>query len=216
MKTAALLLTVLISSSLFAQKAVLIEDGDTQEEIGFNKSLFQTRQKQHPEKTSKSEFFSSFDLRAKRRVGVGLSVAGQLGLLGAFAELNFGVENSTIFGYGTGGSYNSLTLQWKHVFNSQKLTPYVTLGYSRWFSNGQNGSPTQATPSFLSQKLLSDYEKQTGKFGKDLLIPSAGLQYYLLNGPYVGSSLYAEVMMLFSPQAVDSVANGSMGMIYYF
>lgn len=217
MKIALLLSTLFISTSLFAQKAVLIDEGDPTETVVSEKPLFQSRQKQQQhEKVNKSEFLSSFDMRSKRRVGIGISAAGQLGLLGVFTELNFGVENSTIFGYGTGGSYNSLTLQWKHVFNAQKLTPYVTLGYARWFSGGQNGSPTQATPSFLSQKLLNDNEKQTGRFGKDLLIPSAGLQYYLLNGPYVGSSLYAEVMMLFTPQAMDSVANGSMGMIYYF
>jgi len=204
------------STSVFAQKAVLIEEGKPLETVIKENTWFQSKEKQQAP-PPKIDFLNAFDLRGKRRVGAGISLAGQLGLLGAFAELNFGIENSTIIGFGTGGSYSSLTMQWKRVFNAQKLTPYVTLGYSRWFSNGQSGHVANASPSFLSQKLLNETEKQTGRFGKDLIIPSAGLQYYLLNGPYVGSSLYLEVLLLLSPSvSMDSSPTGSLGTIYYF
>jgi len=219
MKKYILIWFLLFVSNSFAQKAVLIEDNELPNEVhvpSFTENNWLSRKNEKPVSTVAQEFSGTLELRSKKRVGLGLGISGQLGMIGAFAELNFGQEDSTIVGFGTGGSYNSLGFQWKHIFNSEKLAPYLTLGYSRWFSGGQNGPITNSTPTFLSEKLLTSYEKETGKFGKDLFIPSAGLQYFLLSGPYVGSSIYIEAMLFISPTVVDTSPIGSLGMIFYF
>jgi hypothetical protein len=200
-------LILTLNLAALAQKAVLIEDP--------SRSLFSNQEKA-TETQRPTSFDNLYDLRAKRRVGVGLSTAGQLGLLGFTAELNFTVSESAVIGFGTGGSYNSITGQWKHVFPGTKLAPYTTIGYSRWFSTGQGGDVNKSSPSFLSQKFLTDTEKQTGKFGKDLLIPSAGLQYHLLSGPYVGASVFVEIMLVASLANLESAPTGALGMNYYF
>jgi hypothetical protein len=213
-----LFLTVLIlTRAIFAQNAVLIEDplSPASDAKSGGWSLFSNKQKAS-ETPRPISFTNLYELRAKKRVGVGISTAGQLGLVGFTAELNFAVDDSAVVGFGTGGAYNSITGQWKHTFSAGKIAPYTTLGYSRWYGNGQGGDVNKTSPGFLSQKFLSDSEKITGKFGKDLFIPSAGLQYYLLSGPYVGASVFVEVMLIINASNLDSAPTGSLGMAYYF
>src|SRR6478735_1797197 len=52
-------------------------------------------------------YSSTLNMREARKVGVGMSVGGQLGLVGIATEFNFEDENSVVAGFGTGPGYNS-------------------------------------------------------------------------------------------------------------
>jgi len=234
---ASLLFLVFILGQFFqtpamAQKAVLIEEAETKglelEDAAVNvgkkvetkletkRSAFM-REHQDVRDLISSEYSSTYGMRADRRVGVGVEAAGQLGMFGVNAELNFALDDSALVGFGGGPQYSSFELGWRHVFNGRAIAPFVGGAFSRWYNNSSTGgSVSSSTPGFLAQNFLNDYERQTGKFALNLLIPSAGLQYNMLNGPYVGTSLYAEVMMLLNVSNLQDVVTGAFGAIYYF
>lgn len=215
----ALICITLFSPRLgFAAPAVLIEEGGKLKNDGWKnmerpvsegKSILQVYQDQ--------EFESAFDLRTKRRVGVGLSLEGQAGFYGGLIELNFAPEDSAITGFGGGAQYNSFSLQWKHIFGGTKVTPYSALGFNRWFSlSGNSKSIGSTNPSFLGSKFLTAEEKATGRFEKNLLSPAIGLQYYQLDGPYKGLGVFVEVVLLMETSDLSPVATGGLGTLYYF
>ncbi len=163
------------------------------------------------------EFESAVSLRTKRRVGAGVLTAGQLGLLGLITELNYSPYHSAVIGFGGGPRYSSLTLQYKYLFGGRVVSPYFTVGYSRWYSNSTQKKPVgRSFPSVLTDKILTDEEKETGIFGKDLLVPSLGIQYTQLYGRSVGTSLYAELVMMVNANDFQATPTGAFGMFYYF
>lgn len=215
----ALLLITLFSPRLgFAAPAVLIEEGNKsisggwksmEKPVSEGKSILQIHQEQ--------EFESAIELRAKRRVGVGLSLEGQSGFYGGLIELNFSPEDSAVTGFGGGTQYNSFSLQWKHVFGGGSVTPYSALGFNRWFSVSGNAKAVGSTnPSFLGSKFLTAEEKATGRFEKNLISPALGLQYYQLDGPYKGLGVFVEVVLLMEVSDLSPVATGGLGTLYYF
>lgn len=160
---------------------------------------------------------SVFEMRSRRRVGVGVATSGQMGLLGALAELNFTPENSAVVGFGGGPKYNAFSAQWKHLFGGQVFSPYSSLGYARWYNaSGQNSSISKSNPTPLASKFLSENEKRTGEFSVNLFTPSLGLQYNRLVGPYTGTSIFAEIVMLIELESFKQAPLGSLGMLYYF
>ena len=216
----------LLSSCFFgakalAQKAVLIEDEAVQvgkkiEKIESRRGSF-LREKKSIQEVFNSEYDSTYSMRADRRVGIGMEVAGKLGLIGANAELNFALDDSALIGFGGGPQYSSFQMGWRHVFNGRSVAPFVGAAFSHWYnSSGSGGYLSGSTPNFLADKFLTDEEKQTGKFAVNLLVPSAGLQYNMLSGPYVGTSLYVEAMALLNLSNLQNVLNGCFGAIYYF
>jgi hypothetical protein len=163
------------------------------------------------------EFSTALEMRARRRVGVGLATSGQLGLAGVLIELNFAATDSFIAGFGGGPKFNSIAFEWKHVFGGKAISPYTTLGYAHWYnSNPKNGKLEKTTPEILGTRFLTSEEKQTGLFAKDFFIPSVGLQYNQLVGPYVGTSFFAEVVLLIEASDLNPVPTGAVGALYYF
>jgi len=232
----ALLLIGLFSPNLgFAAPATLIEDNNKAVEvqtievdgqtIKSSKNSNQWQNRDHALAESRSlneiytgqEFSSAIEMRSRRRVGVGLSTSGQLGLAGAIVELNFAATDSFVAGYGGGPRFNALAFEWKHVFGGRSISPYATLGYAHWFnSNSKGGAIEKTTPAILGSRFLSDEEKSTGVFAKEFLIPSVGLQYNQLVGPSVGTSFFAEVVLLMEASDLSPVPTGSIGALYYF
>lgn len=226
------LIIVFIPLTLFAQKSVLIEDAEDvgsaveKSAVDIEKNvegrLNGRRSGTMSERRSlndvdKTDYDSTYSMRADRRVGLGVEMAGHLGLIGLNAELNFSLDDSAIIGYGGGPQYSSFELGWRHVFGGKSLAPYAGFAFSRWYnSSNSGGSISSTTPGFLAEKFLSSDEMQTGRFTHNFLIPSAGLQFNMLNGPYVGTCLYAEVMMLLDISQLQNVLTGSFGAIYYF
>lgn len=207
----------------FTQQAVLIEEGGVKTDKPTNSSIWIKKDKALSESKPLNEvyadqdFSSAQEMKSKRRVGVGLLTAGQVGLFGAILDLNFTPKNSFTAGFGGGPMFNSISFQWKHSFDGRSINPYAAFGLAYWTSHSGNKEPiNKTTPSFLGDKYLNENEKKEGKFAKGFLIPSAGIQYNQLFGPYVGASLFAEVLLFLDPADLSPTPTGALGTIYYF
>lgn len=164
-----------------------------------------------------SYFNSAFELRQKRRVGVGLTAAGQWGVLGANIELNFTPESSFLTGFGGGGRYSSFIMSYKRLLGGKNLTPYYSVGYSKWYSHSDSQRPIgNMTPAFLKSKYLSAEEIRSGRFSKDFITPTIGIQHTQTHGSYMGAGFFAEVTFLIGFERLSPTPTGALGSIYYF
>ncbi len=167
--------------------------------------------------TSSESYLSAHQLRSTRRVSVGAQFGGSVGAAGLGIELSFAPQSIAVIQFGGGTSMQSFGAAWKYVFGGTSLAPYSQLGYSHWFGGSEEKKPIQRTsPSFLADRLLTKEEKAAGKFSKDLAVGGFGLQYYQLNGPYVGVSLFAEVDLLLDVTNPNPLATGALGLQYFF
>lgn len=166
------------------------------------------------ERTSTSmSYASTLKMREDLRMGAGIAVGGQLGVVGMNAEFNFEDENSVIAGFGTGPGYNSMQLAWKHAYEGDYIAPYFTAGYSRWYNSSNRGDINK---SGVLDRVLTDDEKKTGKFGTDFLNASFGLQYNQLSGTFFGFSCYAEIVGMYEVKRAQLIPSGTFGTVYYF
>ena len=219
-----LLLALLIPLPGFGQ-AILIEDGDV---VGRNinssgrtsgptRSIWPLSQRSVVRQMEDEAVYSSAaDMRTQRRMGFGAQVAGTAGLIGLRVELNFSPENSAIIGFGGGPGYSSANFHWKRQFNGRFFSPYVGIGYARWYNSSDSQSLNKATPSMLSTKFLSEEEKRTGKFEVDLLTPAVGVVYHMLSGPQVGVGYFGEVAFLTDFEKPQPTPTAGLGAVYYF
>ncbi|WP_413585757.1 hypothetical protein [Bdellovibrio sp. HCB274] len=159
-------------------------------------------------------YSSTLGMRQDRKVGLGMSVGGQLGLVGITGEFNFEDENSVVAGFGTGPGYNSIQFSWKHAFEGDYIAPYYTAGYSRWYNS--MGNSTSWKESGILDRVLTDEEKRTGQFGTDFLNASFGLQYNQLSGDFSGTSFFAEVVAMYEVKRAQLIPSGTVGALYYF
>jgi hypothetical protein len=223
--------------SAHAQKAVLIDDDGTAHESTPSTSNFETNPDAITNSNTKTEttntsifdnksareifeggdYSSVYEMRAKRRVGLGVEAAGELGMLGVQAELNFAMDDSAVVGFGGGPQYSSFNVGWHHNFGGRAISPFTSVSYSRWYSNASTGSTVgDTTPSFLGQKFLTEGERESGRFAENFVIPGAGLQYNILSGPYAGTTIYAEAMLLVSMANLANTITGAFGAQYFF
>ncbi|WP_413559111.1 hypothetical protein [Bdellovibrio sp. HCB209] len=164
--------------------------------------------------TSAMSYPSTLGMRSERKVGAGMSVGGQLGLVGITGEFNFEDENGVIAGFGTGPGYNSIQLAWKHAFEGDYIAPYYTAGYSRWYNS--MGSSGAWKDSGILDRVLTDDEKRTGRFGTDFLNASFGIQYNQLSGDFSGVSAFVEVVAMYEVKRSQLIPSGTVGALYYF
>lgn len=156
-------------------------------------------------------------MRKDRRVAIGFSAAGPLGVLGANLELNFNPRWGIMGGYGTGFTYQTWMFQVKRVLAGEYLLPYLAGGVARWYTTTPSNGPVtrDAQPAYL-EKFLNNREKETGEFSQLLIYPAFGLQYMQLNGDYAGLSVFAEVVMLLDIGDFEAALTATVGMLYYF
>lgn len=160
---------------------------------------------------------TSEEYRTQRRFGVGLGTAGLQGLIGVLAEINFTANDAIAISFGLGNEYQTFGAKYKYSLGGAWFSPYFSMSLSRWYTAGNaKGEINKTSPSFLSKRFLSDREKQEGRFAETLLSPSMGLQYNQLKGPWAGSSIYAEVVMIFDLDDFVSAPTGEIGYIRYF
>lgn len=202
------LITSLISISAGATDAKPLTSGQPLREPSV-----QLRGEPSVQQQQESIFHTNYELRQHRKMGVGGSVGGPLGLIGIFTELNLQKENSVVAGLGAGSGYNSVLLSWKRSLEGIFLSPYTQLGYSRWFSSGKSGEPSKST--ILSQ-VLDESQKADGKFGKDFIVGSLGLQYAQLQGETTGLSFFLQFDLMFAPENGLVLPNGTLGSVYFF
>ncbi len=194
-----IIIFLIISFSLKSHSAILIEENG-------RSSI----------RTNLSSYSGSISFRKDRRVGVGLVSSGLVGLAGLSLELNFTPSDSLLTLFGGGQSYQTFSFQWKKVLSGNTFVPYFSLGYSRWYSVGTQNEFEEAYPNFLNNKLLNQRQKEHGEFVQDLIVPSLGLQYLQLSGPWVGSSLFIELTILLDIVDFISIPTGTAGIQYYF
>ena len=154
-------------------------------------------------------------MKAMRKIGTGVSVAGVHGLLGLNLELNLRPEISVLGGVGLSKGFHSFNGQIKRSFVGNDITPYVALGYAQWVSKDK-GKVNDTVPSFLNDKFLDTDERLSGKFSESLMYGSLGLQFYQLTGDWVGLSLYAEAILIMDIDDVEFAPTFSVGSTYYF
>jgi hypothetical protein len=137
--------------------------------------------------------------------------------MGVMAELNFTPEDSVITAFGGGPRYNSFTLGWKHVWTAGSVSPYTGVSFSHWYSSSRREDYFgNSNPSFLSSKILTEDEKRNGQFGRSMMIPMAGLQFYQLSGMASGVSVFAQVDFITSVEDLKPNITGSIGSLYFF
>lgn len=158
-------------------------------------------------------YSNNYDMRSQKKMGLGLTLGGPLGVAGLITELNFEKDNSGLAGLGTGPGYNSFILSWKRTFEGTYVTPYTLLGFSHWFSNKSEGDPRQ---SAILQQVLSENEMSTQNFGESFFAGSLGLQYNHLHGDFAGLSFLIQFDLLQSWKKNVGVLTGGLGAIYYF
>lgn len=149
------------------------------------------------------------ELKLKKRVGLGLTAAGPLSVIGLELEINLTEEVTAGIGLGTGLDYSSFALKGKYFLLGDRVSPYVGGGIARWWTDGT--SESNVGPSILKNKFLSGSDYSNG-FDIWMLYPCVGIQYM---NP-TGFGIYAEIQALFK---LPSLANGTYagaGALIYF
>lgn len=160
-----------------------------------------------------SEYYSNFELRNHRKLGAGVGLLGVFGSLGGVADINFDEENSAQVGFGRGNGFNTVFAGWKRSFHGQYFTPYLTLGYSRFYNSVIKDISGN---SYVIDQVLSPEETKQGQIGIDFFNAHIGMQYNQLSGEYIGNTFYLEFNFLFSLKRNLMIPTASLGTIYYF
>lgn len=197
----------LIQTVSFAQNS-----SSGQLSLNENQSVFAKNQKFD---TDGTELYSSnLDLKAHKRLGLGVMIGGAAGLIGLNGEINVVPEDAAIAGLGFGTGYTSFNLGWKHNFEGYYLSPYTKVGYSKWF-NTSSGS-NSADGSDVLKRVLTDEELRTNRFNADFIVGSFGLEYNQLEGELSGMNLFGEVAMMAEIKRGVFVPTGAVGITYYY
>lgn len=160
-----------------------------------------------------SSYKSNWEMRNHRKLGAGVGLVGLFGQIGGVADINFDAQNAAQIGFGKGYGFNTFFMGWKNSFESQFLSPYVTVGYSRWYSS--SGTDVRGN-SYILDQVLSDDELSKGKIGVDFFVGNVGVQYNQLDSEWIGNSLFLEFNFLYSTSSGSLLPAASIGSIYYF
>ncbi len=157
---------------------------------------------------------SNLEMKAYKRFGLGLVTGGAAGLLGLNTEINLDPAEAVVIGLGTGPSYNSFNLGWKHNFVGNYLSPYTKVGYSKWFNS--SGSSSSAGESDILKRVLTADEIKNNRFSADFIVASAGLEYNQLEGDLSGVNFFGELVLLAELEKTIVIPAGAVGIIYYY
>ncbi len=177
-----------------------------------NQSIFTKKQKITSDGVELYD--SNLEMKSMKRFGVGLMVGGATGLLGLNFEINIEPNEAAVIGLGTGSSYNSFSLQWKHNFIGNYLSPYTKVGYAKWFNSAS--SSNSASDSDILKRVLTDDEIKNNRFSADFLVGSAGLEYNQLEGELSGVNLFGEIVMMAEVKKSVFIPSGAVGINYYY
>jgi hypothetical protein len=163
-----------------------------------------------------SQFSSVESLRGLKRMGLSATVAGATGLIGTNMHLNFTRDFTFSLGIGMSHGFQSFNMHIKQSLGGETVMPYFVAGYSRWYTNGPEGTVDRTSPPMMGKKFLSARERQTGEFAENIIYPGLGLEYVTLSGDWQGMGFFAEALFLLDID--DFVAGGTAGVgtIYYF
>ncbi len=152
-------------------------------------------------------YASLAELRVARRVGIGVSAAGPLAILGVDIDVNLAENFSLGIGLGTGFDYTSMMLKSRLFLLGERASPYLGLGLARWW--GQNAQGISVGPSLLTHDFVAG---KTGPFSIFMIYPTFGVQ---LMTP-TGFEFYGELEYLVTLFNFAGGLYGALGFHWYF
>jgi len=212
--------SVVIAASI-SQAAILIDESDPshQDHLTQPSTAQPEAQAQYTNRTvlrSDDDFFADAGaLKHKKKMGVSATFAGATGLLGTNLDMNIFQDFAVSVGGGVSRGFQALNVHVKQTFGGVSFQPYMAIGYSRWYSNG-NGPVNQTSPGFVADKFLSASERASGRFAENIVYPAFGSQYLFLNGDLRGLGFFGEVLMLMDLNKIALAPTLGVGSIYYF
>lgn len=159
---------------------------------------------------------SSKSVKSFKKMGLGTTFSGAMGLAGANLDLNFSKDFTFSLGLGISHHFHSFNMHIQQTLGGETFLPYVVAGYSRWTSMGQNGSIDSTSPSLLGDKFLNSTEKRTGIFSKDLIYPGIGLEYLNNSGDWSGLAFFGELLLLVDVSELKIATTAGLGVKFYF
>ena len=153
-------------------------------------------------------------MKSYKKFGFGAALGGLNGFFGVNIEANIVPENALFLGVGGGDGYNAFSAGWKHNFESEYLSPYTKVGYSRWFNTRSSGAV--ANQSDILRRTLSDSEIRQNRFNVDFIAGGVGLEYNQLEGELSGVNIFAEVLAMTDISRITIIPTGSVGLIYFY
>ncbi|MGZ3726092.1 MAG: hypothetical protein ACXWQQ_09825 [Pseudobdellovibrio sp.] len=157
---------------------------------------------------------TNYEMKQYKRIGAGIAVGGVSGVMGVNAELNLAPAETLVIGMGTGPSYGTFNLQGKYNFEANYLTPFVKVGYSKWFNSGT--IPSEAATSDTLRQVYSDRDLRAGKFDANFAVASIGAEYNQLEGELSGINFYGEFTILAETRTAAVIPSGALGIIYFY
>lgn len=165
----------------------------------------------YPPGHSSESFSSIFELRRRKRLGVGASFMGRAGFVGLDAELNLTEENSAIVSVGGGPGYSGTSVGWKWTPLHGTWHPTASMAVSSWVTDESARATGESIPAFFNSEQGSDDRTR-----QVYLVPAFGMQTMKLSGESAGAQLYVEVLLFTRIPTFDLKPLGSVGAKYFF
>lgn len=227
MKTLLLLVSFVFALSIHAQEVSTVEitpgrtpssqneifDDETSSRSSSNSNSGSTFTSTFKDEYYRSQYNSNWEMREHRKLGAGIGLAGVFGTIGGVADINFDAQNAAQVGFGNGSGFNTFFMGWKTSFESQFLSPYVSLGYARWYNSDATDLRGN---SYILDQVVTHSELSQGKIGVDFLTANVGAQYNQLDSEWIGNTFFLEFNFLYSTTRTRLIPAASVGTIYYF
>lgn len=177
-----------------------------------NQSVFSKSQKFDNEGVELYD--SNYELKAYKKIGLGLSTGGMTGGLGFNLEVNLQPEDALAFGIGAGKAYNSFHIAWKHNYEAAYLSPYTKVGYANWFNS--NSKSESASSNDILDRVLSENQIKENKFSANFLAAGMGLEYNQLEGELSGVNFFGELMVMGELNSSIYLPTAGLGLTYFY
>lgn len=158
---------------------------------------------------------NNLEMKAMKKLGIGLAVGGITGLIGLNGELNVEPENTLFLGLGTGRGFNTFNFGFKRNFEGYYMSPYTKVGFSKWFDSS-NGGSSSARSSDVLRRVLSEEQIRDNDFDVNFLVGGAGLEYNQLEGEMSGINFFGELMVMMDTSSLTFLPTGSIGITYFY
>ncbi|MBC7743081.1 MAG: hypothetical protein H7061_12845 [Bdellovibrionaceae bacterium] len=202
-KLAVALMFVFVANNSFAQYS---------KETSTNESVFTKKQKLDAEGVEL--YATNYDLKATKKIGMGLTLGGATGLLALNGEVMLDPAESLFINLGAGPSYGTFGLGWKHSFEGTYISLNKKVGISKCFSSS-NGSGSAADSDVL-KRVFSDDELRANHFDADFILGGTGIEYNQLEGDLAGVNFFGEVVLMAEMKKFTFIPTGSVGLTYYY
>ncbi len=180
---------------------------------GTSSSIFSKNQKFDHEGVELYD--TNLDMKAMKRIGLGVAAGGVTGMVGLNAEFNIEPEHALFLGLGTGKGFNTFNFGYKRNFEGIYLSPYTKVGFSKWFDSSSSAGGS-ASDSDILRQVLADRQIQENNFDVNFLAGGAGLEYNQLEGEMAGVNFFGELLVMVEASTFKVLPTGSVGITYFY